>query len=409
MTNIETIISEATALRDAGDYKAAEAVFRSAIASGLNHKNAYIGLATMLEAQEKYADACEALEHANGKFPNSAAILFGYGKLLYRMNKYREAIPVLLRVMQLVPQGAAAYEFLALCYVHCGDIKRAAATVEAGLTVNPKSLTLIQLVAFVATKTGNFARALAYYDKLAALTPQTYLTPKPDPATSFANTFSRQSPSPRYGELSKQYELIHIETARKNKDTFAGIETFMRVVPVAQRWLSQFKLTSMLDYGGGQGMQYQLENLKDVSGERFANIAAYLGVDTVDVYDAGRPDTERFLAQKYDAVICTDVLEHCDKQDLPWIVRELFGSARRAVFATIATYPAVKHLPNGENAHCTLESSDWWSALFVDAARDFPGINYGYLVVMDKGFDTVEAYQGGPDIRMVPANEDGGP
>ena len=409
MTNIETIIREASALRDAGDYKAAENVFRSAIASGLNHKNAHIGLATMLEAQEKYAEACEALEAANTRFPDSAAILRGYGKSLYRMKKYRESVPVLLRVMQLAPNDPVAYEFLALSYIYCGDIKRAAATVEAGLTVNPQSLTLIQLVALVATKTGNFARALAYYDRLAALTPQTYRAPEPDPAVVIPNVFSRKTPSPRYGELSRQYELMHTETQREKTDTFAGIETFMRVVPVAQRWLSQFELISMLDYGGGQGMQYQLENLKDVSGERFANIAAYLGVDTVDVYDAGRPDTERFLAQKYDAVICTDVLEHCDKQDLPWIVRELFGSARKAVFATIATYPAVKHLPNGENAHCTLESSDWWSALFVDAARDFPDINYGYLVVMDKGFDTVEAYQGGPDIRMVPANEDGGP
>ncbi len=358
----------------------------------------YIGLATMLEAQEQFAEACDVLSLANDKYPNSAAILRGYGKALYRLKKYRESIPILLRVMQLAPQDPVAYEFLALSYIYTGDVKRASATVEAGLTVDPTSLTLIQLVALVATKTGNFARALAYYDRLAKLTPQTYRAPDPDPSVSVPNAFSRQSPSPRYAELSRQYELMHTETERERTDTFAGIETFMRVVPVVQRWLSQFELKSLLDYGGGQGLQYQLENLKDVSGQRFANIAAYLGVETVDVYDAGRPDTQQFLAQKYDAVICTDVLEHCDKQDLPWIIRELFESARTAVFATIATYPAVKHLPNGENAHCTLEPAGWWSALFTDAAKEFPDVNYGYLVVMDKGFDTVEAFQGGPNV-----------
>lgn len=404
MTNLDAIIREASAHRDAGDYKAAESVFRTAIESGIEHKNMYIGLATMLEAQDLIAESCDVFGQANEKFPDSAAILRGYGKTLHRLKKYRESIPVLLRVMQLAPQDPVAYEFLALSYIYAGDINRAGATVQAGLTVNPKSLTLIQLAAFVATRTGNLARALAYYDKLAELTLQSYGPPNPTPSVTIPHTFSRQEPSPRYAELSHQYELMHTETAREQTDTFAGIETFMRVVPVVRRWLSQFDLDSLLDYGGGQGMQYKVENLKDRTGKKFADIAEYLGVTSVDVYDAGRPDTARFLSQKYDAVICTDVLEHCDKQDLSWIVRELFSSANKAVFATIATYPAVKHLPNGENAHCTLEPAGWWSALFADAAKDFPDINYGYLVVMDKGFDTVEAYQGGPDVITAPAN-----
>jgi len=404
MTDLDAIIREASAHRDARDYKAAENVFRTAIASGLQHKNMYIGLATMLEAQDMISESCSVLAEADAKFPDSAAILRGYGKALHRLKKYRESIPVLLRVMQLAPQDPVAYEFLALSYVYTGDIKRAAATVEAGITVSPTSLTLVQLVAFIAIRNGNLGRALAYYDKLAELTLQSYGPPNPTPSVTIPHTFSRQEPSPRYAELSHQYKLMHTEAAREQTDTFAGIETFMRVVPVARRWLKQFDLNTMLDYGGGQGMQYQVENLKDRAGERFANIADYLGMKSIDVYDAGRPETEQFLSQKYDAVICTDVLEHCDRQDLPWIVRELFSSAHKAVFATIATYPAVKHLPNGENAHCTLESSEWWSTVFADAAKDYPTINYGYLVVMDKGFDTVEAYQGGPDVTTTPAH-----
>jgi len=30
------------------------------------------------------------------------------------------------------------------------------------------------------------------------------------------------------------------------------------------------------------------------------------------------------------------------------------------VYANIASYPAQKTLPNGENAHCTIRPAEWW-------------------------------------------------
>jgi hypothetical protein len=67
-------------------------------------------------------------------------------------------------------------------------------------------------------------------------------------------------------------------------------------------------------------------------------------------------------------VICTDVLEHCPEEDLPWIVGELFGYARLFVFANVACYPAMKTLPNGENAHCTIRPVEFWREIFQNAA-----------------------------------------
>ena len=73
-------------------------------------------------------------------------------------------------------------------------------------------------------------------------------------------------------------------------------------------------------------------------------------------------------------MICTDVLEHCPEADLPWIIAELFGFARRFVFASIACHPAVKRLPNGENAHCTVKPPQFWAELFISAANSHPGV-----------------------------------
>jgi hypothetical protein len=59
-------------------------------------------------------------------------------------------------------------------------------------------------------------------------------------------------------------------------------------------------------------------------------------------------------AGKFDLVVCTDVLEHCSDEDVPWIVEDLLGHCGRFLYANIAFHPAKKTLSNGENAHCTI-------------------------------------------------------
>ena len=200
------------------------------------------------------------------------------------------------------------------------------------------------------------------------------------------------NPSPRYKELSGQYQKIHSLTEQKNQKTFSGLITFLRVAPYIRERFKNNKILSLLDYGGGQGKQYDLEKLRDWKGKEFKNMKSYLEVNDVKVYDAGRPETEEYLGKKYNAVICTDVLEHCDREDLPWIIEELFEHSEKFLFATIATYPAVKKLPNGENAHCTIEEPEWWSGLFLEASKKFPQVEYSYLIVRDKGFEKIQAF-----------------
>jgi hypothetical protein len=67
-------------------------------------------------------------------------------------------------------------------------------------------------------------------------------------------------------------------------------------------------------------------------------------------------------------------MEHCPEEDLRWIVAEIFSFARRFVYVNVACFPAEKLLPNGENAHCTIQPPEWWAGLFREAARRHPGI-----------------------------------
>ena len=96
------------------------------------------------------------------------------------------------------------------------------------------------------------------------------------------------------------------------------------------------------------------------------------------------PGTDSALpTERFDLVTCIDALEHCDRLDLPWIVREIFAHANKGVFVNIASYAAGKILPNGENAHCTVEEAPWWMALFRAIGDEYPHVSYEAIVAKD--------------------------
>lgn len=191
--------------------------------------------------------------------------------------------------------------------------------------------------------------------------------------------YSRENPSPRYRDLLAYYRSLHDEG-----DPEAGIAAEhmfdgrslppqgMKIADLVRDTGSR----TLLDYGSGKGRQYGPLDIEGPDGRHYTSIAEFWGVEPVVCYDpAYAPFSERPDGQ-FDGVICTDVMEHCPEEDLPWIVGEIFGYAEKFVFLSVALYPAVKTLPNGENAHCTLRPKQWWLDLFADAARFRPGVPY---------------------------------
>lgn len=403
MTDPDDILRQAIGLHQAGNLAGAEKMFRDALATGIDHKNMYIGLAAVCDAQGHGQDARAALEEAVVKYPEAPSVLSNLGSILIRAGEPAAAIPLLLKATALAPEFPGGFQNLAVAYAEMKDWQRAKAAADIVLSSDPHSIVMLKMVAQIDVEFGQFSRGLTAYDRLASLCPLDYRPPSPRSGLDVASTYSRAYPSPRYAELSEQYRLMHAKKPTGGSKVFAGVMTFLRIAPYLRRYFEHKSLNALLDYGGGHGIQYNLTDLKDCNGTSISSMTDFLGVGSVQVYDAGQPQTEVHLDQHYDAVICTDVLEHCDRQDLPWIVHELFEHAEKAVFATIATYPAQKHLPNGENAHCTLEASDWWSVLFMAAAKDFPNTDYGYLVDNGKGFENFEAFSGGPNTGAVGA------
>ncbi len=227
-------------------------------------------------------------------------------------------------------------------------------------------------------------KALAAYDLCASRRP---LAPMPNTAAPASwierNPYGAANPSPRYGMLIEQYRTLHEEAQSREavgNKMFEGVVGFSIVAPYIKRFREKLGARSLLDYGGGRGAQYRLGEIT-TDEQRFASSLDYLGIEEAVCFDPGVG--AELPTQQFDLVICIDALEHCDRLDLPWIVRGLFQRARLGVFANIACYPARKILPNGENAHCTIEEAPWWMEVFAAAAKDFPHINYQVIVSKD--------------------------
>jgi hypothetical protein len=195
--------------------------------------------------------------------------------------------------------------------------------------------------------------------------------------------FSRANPSPHYLELQAMYRQMHVKgeefLGRPAADTFPGFSLDAQIYRI-KSLVVQTGADTVLDYGCGKGKQYEPRPIKDAAGVLWPGVIDFWDVGEVVCYDPCYEPYSKLPEGKFDGVVCTDVLEHCPEQDLPWIIRELFGYANRFVFANVACYPAHKRLPNGENAHCTIQPVEWWMALVSDIARDHPGVIWEFWV-----------------------------
>jgi hypothetical protein len=178
------------------------------------------------------------------------------------------------------------------------------------------------------------------------------------------NKYSRVAPSPRYRRLLEQYQLMHLHGETHlgipPEQTFPGASLPKEAARI-KRLIKQTGAKTILDYGAGKGQQYFPRRMVDSDeGIDYPDIKSFWGVDEIRCYDPAYSPFTQLPSGKYDGVICTDVLEHCPEEDIPWIVDELFGFAERFVYANVACFPARKRLPSGGNAHCTIKPVRWW-------------------------------------------------
>jgi hypothetical protein len=116
---------------------------------------------------------------------------------------------------------------------------------------------------------------------------------------------------------------------------------------------------AMLDYGSGKGRQYSERRYHDAWGI------------LPTCYDIGVPEFAAKPIGQFGGVICTDMLEHIDKPDVPVMLDELIRYVELGgfLFLGISCRPTRKKLPDGRDVHLTIEPPQWWIAQIIESAN----------------------------------------
>lgn len=188
--------------------------------------------------------------------------------------------------------------------------------------------------------------------------------------------FTKDHPSREFRRLVAQYQQMH-----DTPEIFAGYQIRKHFATVADLARAT-GATEILDYGSGKAVNYQ-----SIPGEPddspWRQSAALPGI-RIRCYDPGYTPFADIGQGTYDGVISTDVVEHLAPFDVPWVIDEMFSRANAFVMVVAACYPAVKTLPDGRNAHTTLQSPYWWHVQMALAARRYPKLRWT-LICEEKG------------------------
>ena len=140
---------------------------------------------------------------------------------------------------------------------------------------------------------------------------------------------------------------IYLEQAKlyHQEDKIWQGTSIINYIPKINQIIKDKDIKSILDYGCGKARHHPKEW-------------------NAIKYDPAIQDYQNKPQDKYDLVISTDVLEHIPVENLKQTIEEIFGYSNKWVFVSVCCRKAEAILPNGYNAHATIESAKWWKDLF---------------------------------------------
>ena len=157
------------------------------------------------------------------------------------------------------------------------------------------------------------------------------------------------APSARYSEAVAECERHH-----HTSKTYSGLLVIPHV-ELIKALIDKHDAKTLLDYGAGKGNQYDGAH-PECDGQ---TLESFWGVE-VTKYDPAWPTFAAEPRGKFDVVICTHVLSTIPIADLPWMLRRVFGFARKAVYIAQGIGPTKKRVISRPDLHPALWSEEQW-------------------------------------------------
>jgi len=138
--------------------------------------------------------------------------------------------------------------------------------------------------------------------------------------------------------------------------------------------MDRYAARTVLDYGCGKGEQYSTMNCYVLPfatpGVRTEPMTfqTRINAESVYKYDPCVPEFDQEpVGQKFDAVICTQVLGSIPDADVPWIKHKLMNYATKFVFIGLHSNPGKTKKRIYDTAYITLNRTvEWYQEQFSD-------------------------------------------
>jgi len=141
-------------------------------------------------------------------------------------------------------------------------------------------------------------------------------------------------------KISPEYLILNQQLHKQNNNW--GSSARLRIGGVSNLAIKTKSIT-LLDYGCGKGL------MKIQSGL------------IMDEYDPAIPGKETIPKEKYDMVICTDVMEHVEPEYVDNVLHQINSLFTKGAYLIIYLVPALHLLPDGSNCHRTVQPASWLS------------------------------------------------
>ena len=171
--------------------------------------------------------------------------------------------------------------------------------------------------------------------------------------------YSRGSPSLFYLELLGLYKEWHQGGDKHFRGGWGG-----KAHKYVRNLARQTNSKTLLDYGCGRGLHF----INPKMGEKDSHLLAEIGCE-ITGYDPAYCPFSALPQGKFDGVVAIDVMEHIPEDDVPWVLEEIFGFARKFAFFLVTTVLARKSFKDGRNVHVTVRPEAWWRAQIKRAKR----------------------------------------
>jgi len=330
----------------------------------------------------------------------------------YQLKQYKQVTQILQPLAQHIVQDDGVYLLMGNAYYCLGQYQQAIEAYLNGIQINADVAESYINLGNAYARLKSYDDAIGAYSKSDAINPD-FLQPKLNLIYVYSaaqqteneikmcgqvldnkcdsnslevalkSKCTRNNPSPNYLSLIDMYNKLHIDgdlnSTESAEEVYAG-RSAMRWVDTIKKLITLTDSRTLLDYGSGKGLQYKSMPLEGKGQLRYKGLQDYWKIDDLYCYDPGYPLYQKFPQKQYDAVLATDVLEHCDQRDVKWIIEEIFDLTRKVVFANIACFKAHRTLPNGENAHCTVSPGVWWDRILRSVTPNYPSVKYYFLI-----------------------------